>query len=128
MTEQETSYASSGCRDSKNVDLRLQSIRPIRTACGNCSRPSERVLRPGFLRSLFRNTHLLAELANLEKVTTKKHSIKFGSVKFCEIKFCELFETICGAVVGNRGHSQAVNSIATGENNRGKIVDIKTRT
>jgi len=70
----------------------------------------------------------LAVLANIEKVTTKQHCIKFGSVKFCEIKFCELEETICGAVVGNRGHSQAVNSIATGENNRGKIVDINTRT
>ena len=128
MTEQETSYASSGCRDSKNVDLRLQSIRPIRTACGNCLLGRERVFRHGFLRSLFRDTHLLAELANIKKVTTKKHCIKFGSVKFCEIKFCQLFETICGAVVGYRGHNQAVNSIATGENNRGKIVDINRRT
>ena len=128
MTEQETSYASSGCRDSKNVDLRLQSLTSIRTACGNCSLGRERAFRPGFLRSLFRNTHLLAVLANIEKVTTKKHCIKLGSVKFCEIKFCELFETICGAVVGNRGHSQAVNSIATGENNCGKIVDINRRT
>jgi hypothetical protein len=95
MTDQETSYASSGRRDSKNVDLRLQSLKPVRTACGNCSLGREPVLRPGFLRSLFRNTHLLAELANIEKVTTKKHCIKFGSVKFCEIKFCELVETIC---------------------------------
>ena len=128
MTEQETSYASSGCSDSKNVDLRLQSLRPIRTACGNCSLGRERAFRPGFLRSLFRNTHLLTVLANIEKVTTKKHCIKLGSVKFCEIKFCELFETIGGAVAGNRGYSQAVNSIATGENNGGKIVDINTRT
>src|SRR4028118_2149965 len=95
MTEQETSYASSGCPDSKNVDLRLQSLRFLRTACVNCLRPSERVLKPGFVTSIFRNTHLLAVLANLEKITTKKHYIKFGSVKFCEIKFCELFETIC---------------------------------
>lgn len=44
--------------------------------------------------SIFRKTHLLAIRANLEKVTTKRHCIKFGSVKFCEILFCKLVDTM----------------------------------